>query len=29
MKRKIISILLAGILLGVSGCGAARQEEQA
>lgn len=29
MKRKIIGILLAGILLGVSGCGAARQEEQA
>ena len=28
MKRKIICILLAGILLGVSGCGAARQEEQ-
>lgn len=28
MKRKIIGILLAGILLGVSGCGAARQEEQ-
>lgn len=29
MKRKIIGILLVGILLGVSGCGAARQEEQA
>ena len=28
MKRKIIGILLAGILLDVSGCGAARQEEQ-
>ena len=28
MKRKIIGILLAGILLSVSGCGATRQEEQ-
>lgn len=28
MKRKIIGILVAGILFGVSGCGAARQESQ-